>query len=414
MNRYRTIPIQDLLVGHYVVGIDKSWLDTPFLSHRFLINSQQEIDRLRSHGVRMVMIDPDRSSLTSSAAPKTPFEPFPESPLKEVSIPSYKVAEMLTSLHKYLVVKYKTLFDEIRHQMEPDKKLDLQPFMNALGEVEKLGREYPDAYLFLAHLQSTDDETFIHSVNTMFLALYLAHFRNASHDEAVLWGLSGLFHDMGKARIPLEILHKKEPLTAEEWSIIREHPRTGEQIISNHTSLPSLVAKVAGDHHLRRNGGYPDSQLFETTDAVTRAIMIFDTFDALTSDRCYRPGISPSKALRKIIDASKDSLDPDWATQFFLSMGVYPVGTVLGLNEGEIGVVTKYHSRHDTPDNNKKTEQHFSVLILKTHDGYPVVRPFTRKIVWSPSTPPPVAKTYNHSDFMIDWDIIRTHARYWM
>ncbi len=401
-------------MGHFVVGIDKSWLDTPFLSHRFLINSHQEIERLRAHGVRMVIIDPEKSSTAPSSPTREPSAPTPGSPIKEVSIPSYKVAEMLTSLHKYLVFKYKTLFDEIRNQVNPDQKIDVQPFVNALAEVEKLGREYPDAYLFLAHLQSTDDETFIHSVNTMFLALYLAHFRKSNHEEAVLWGLSGLFHDMGKALIPLEILHKKEPLTTEEWKIIREHPTDGERLISKHTSLPPIVAKVAGDHHLRRNGGYPDSILFEATDAVTRAIMIFDTFDALTSDRCYRPGISPSKALRTIIDASRDSLDSDWATQFFLSMGVYPVGTVLGLKGGEIGVVTKYHSRHDSPNESNKTEQQFSVLILKTHDGYPVIRPFTRKITWSPSIPPPVEKTYNHSDFMIDWDIIRTHARYWM
>lgn len=292
----------------------------------------------------MVTIEADSPEQDNPALPPPP-DSGETLPLREVSLPSYKVAEMLTSLHKYLVYKYKTLFEELR-QMPESGKVDTTPFVNALEEVEKLGRQYPDAYLFLAHLQSTDDETFIHSVNTMFLSLYLAHYQESTREDAILWGLSGLFHDLGKVHIPLEILHKTSPLTPEEWTVIQDHPVMGQKLLSGRSNLPSMVARVAGEHHVRRNGkSYPDNVLYAATDSVTRAIMILDTFDAMTSDRSYRRGVSPSKALRKILEASRESLDPEWSTKFFLSMGIYPVGTVVELSDGEVGVVTKYHSR---------------------------------------------------------------------
>ena len=412
LKKYRTIPVNRLKIGDHVIGIDKSWLETPFLSHRFHIRSIEDIDRLKALGVAMVTVDEEPSSQDTSALPP----PVPENPLhlKEVSLPSYKVAEMLTSLHKYLVFKYKTLFEELR-RMPESGKIDTTPFVNALEEVEKLGRQYPDAYLFLAHLQSTDDETFIHSVNTMFLSLYLAHFQGSTQDEAVLWGLSGLFHDLGKVHIPLDILHKTSPLDQEEWDVIQNHPVMGQKLLSERSNLPPMVSRVAGEHHVRRNGkSYPDAVLYEATDSVTRAIMILDTFDAMTSDRSYRRGVSPSKALRNILEASRESLDPEWSIKFFLSMGIYPVGTVVELSDGAVGVVTKYHSRNPAPGKSPKTNQSFSILILKSRQGLSVVKPFIRHIEWSANTPPPVQKTWNHSDFNIDWDFVRSHASTWM
>ncbi|OOH70076.1 HD-GYP domain-containing protein [Leptospirillum ferriphilum] len=412
MKRYRTIPVNRLQIGDHVIGIDKSWLETPFLTHRFRIRSKEDIERLRASGVSMVTIEADPPEQDNPALP--PPDSAEPLLLKEVSLPSYKVAEMLTSLHKYLVYKYKTLFEELR-QMPESGKIDTTPFVNALEEVEKLGRQYPDAYLFLAHLQSTDDETFIHSVNTMFLSLYLAHFQESTREDAILWGLSGLFHDLGKVHIPLEILHKTSPLTPEEWTVIQDHPVMGQKLLSERSNLPSLVARVAGEHHVRRNGkSYPDNVLYAATDSVTRAIMILDTFDAMTSDRSYRRGVSPSKALRKILEASRESLDPEWSTNFFLSMGIYPVGTVVELSDGEVGVVTKYHSRTPAPETNPRTNQSFSVLILKSRQGLSVIKPFIRHIEWSLNSPPPVQKTWNHSDFNIDWDFVRSHASIWM
>ncbi|MHB1605977.1 MAG: HD-GYP domain-containing protein [Leptospirales bacterium] len=418
MNKYLTISIDNLRIGHYVVGIDKSWLETPFLAHRFLIKSAREIEQMKSFGIKRVTVDPDRS-LDNSESPTDQSihqEDAPEAiPLqREVPSSPFQKMELLTSLHEHLVRKFRTLFAGIRGKSQLSEPLDTAPFLNAVGEAEQIGRDYPDSYLFLAHLQSSDDETFVHSINTMFLSLYMAQSQKSSREENILWGLAGLFHDLGKVRVPLEILRKREPLTPEEREIIKDHPRLGETLIRTHTNLPDIVAKVAGEHHLRKDGsGYPDSGQFDGTDAVTRAVMIIDTFDDLISDRSYHSGTSPSKALKTIVDVAKDLLDAKWTTNFFLGMGVYPIGTVLELSEGEIGVVTKYHPHQETVQPQSRLEQQFSVMILKNRNGFPLTTPILRRITWSPMVPPPVSKTYNHSDFMIDWELIQGYSRFW-
>jgi HD-GYP domain-containing protein (c-di-GMP phosphodiesterase class II) len=425
LNKYLTISVDDLKVGYYVVGIDKNWLETPFLSHRFLIRSDGEIERMKSHGIRMVMIDPNRSegdlsrlqvgeeAPTSTTVPSEDVRKI----MEDVPLSPARVTELMTQLHEYLVRRYKALFEDIRKKRgDSSFSVDTGPFVRAIGDLEKLGRHFPDALLFLAHLQSTDDDLYVHSTNVLFLSLYLANTQKLSAEESILWGICGLFHDIGMLEIPLEILHKKEPLTSGERAIIQEHPLVGERLIREHFRLPEEVAHVAGQHHLRRDaGGYPPGSDFAQTGAVTRAIMTIDVFDALITDRPYREGVSPSRALKVIVDAAKDSLDPRWATQLFLGMGVYPIGTVVELSGGEIGIVTKYHSSSERQEGvASRLVQKFSVLILKNRSGFPLTKPFMKNLSWSPKEPPPVTKTHNHSDFMIDWERLQGLAPYWM
>lgn len=423
LNKYLTISVDDLKVGYYVVGIDKSWLDTPFLSHRFLIKSESDIERMKSHGIRLVMVDPKRSD-SDIVVLQVPEESGSQSAgpeavpllMEDVPLSSYRISEMMTGLHGYLVRKFQALFQEIREKENSGYVLDVAPILRAAEDVEKLGRHYPEAYLFLAHLQATDDELFIHSANVMFLSLYLANFQKLSPEESVLWGVCGLFHDIGMVHVPQEILHKKEPLTSDERALIREHPLAGEKLIRSHTRLPEVVARVAGEHHLRRDGGgYPLAGDFGQTDPVARAIMTIDMFDALITDRPYREGVSPSRALKIIVDSAKESLDPRWATQLFLGMGVYPIGTVVELSGGEIGIVTKYHPYSERQEGlANKLIQKFSVLVLKNRSGFPLTKPIVRELSWSPKEPPPVTRTHNHSDFMVDWERLQGLAPFWM
>ena len=423
MNKYLTISVEDLKVGYYVVGIDKNWLETPFLSHRFLIRSDSEIERMKSHGIRMVMVDPKRSEgdlsqLQNGADEKSSLPPEDvRTVMEDVPLSPVRVTELMTNLHEYLVRRYKALFEELRTKgSDPSFVIDTGPFLRGVEDLEKLGKHYPDALLFLAHLQSTDDDLYVHSANVLFLSLYLANIQKLPAEESVLWGVCALFHDIGMVNVPLEILHKKEPLSSREREIIQDHPLFGERLIREKTRLPAEVAHVAAQHHLRRDAsGYPAGGDFSRTAAVTRAIMTIDMFDALITDRPYRDGVSPSRALKIIVDASKDSLDPRWATQLFLGMGVYPIGTVVELSGGEIGIVTKYHSHSERQEGAaSRLVQAFSVLILKNRSGFPLTKPFIKNLTWSPKEPPPVTKTHNHSDFMIDWERLQGLAPYWM
>ncbi len=278
MSKEISIPIENLRIGHYVVGMDKSWLETPFMTHRFFIHRKDEIDALRASGVKFVTVDLSRSRLLSPEKKETSpnektgqQEPVHESAssdwnshdhLEEVTIPEFEAASLLADTHVRLVHQYKKLFQSLKNGKDTPTASDITFYKNALNEVSRLGRSYPDALLFMAHLQSTDDETYIHSVNTMFLAIYMAITKNVPQEEVGIWGMCGLFHDMGKCSIPAMILHKKEPLTLGEWDIIKSHPSVGEEILKTWNGLPPIVAKVAGEHHVRKNGkGYPGPEI---------------------------------------------------------------------------------------------------------------------------------------------------------
>ncbi len=427
MSKEISIPIEHLRIGHYVVGMDKSWLETPFMTHRFMIQRKDEIDALISSGVHKITVDLSRSRLKNQAegsgsstassrkeprvagqAPDTPTWDDPAN-LEEVAIPEFEAASLLADTHVRLVHQYQKLFHSLKNGKHTPGPEDVRFYKNALDEVSRLGRAYPDALLFMAHLQSTDDETYIHSVNTMFLAIYLALTKNISPEEVGIWGMCGLFHDMGKCAIPSSILHKKDPLTLAEWDIIRSHPSVGEELLKTWNGLPPIVAKVAGEHHVRKNGkGYPDQRLFIATDTITRAVMILDTFDALTADRSYRSGMPPPKALKLIAQMAQESLDTQLVAQVIKAMGIYPIGSVLELLNGEVGVVIRHHT-----DENNKNQQNFSLLMLKDERGAHLRKPTARKITWSPGSTPPVARTHNHSDWGIDWAQLRDHLHLW-
>ncbi len=427
MSKEISIPIDNLRIGHYVVGMDKSWLETPFMTHRFFIHRKDEIDALRASGVKFLTVDLSRSRFLppekkeqqpgqkENGKPKQSSDESTISDwnssdhLEEVTIPEFEAASLLADTHVRLVHQYKKLFQSLKNGKDTPSASDVTFYKNALNEVSRLGRSYPDALLFMAHLQSTDDETYIHSVNTMFLAIYLAITKNIPQEEVGIWGMCGLFHDMGKCSIPAMILHKKEPLTLGEWDIIKSHPSVGEEILKTWNGLPPIVAKVAGEHHVRKNGkGYPDQRLFITTDTITRAVMILDTFDALTADRSYRSGMPPPKALKLIAQMAQDSLDTQLVAQVIKAMGIYPIGSVLELGSGEVGVVIRHHI-----DQNNKNQQNFSLLMMKDENGVHLRKPVARKITWSPGAPPPVARTHNHSAWGIDWTQLREHLHLW-
>lgn len=430
-----TLPIELLKKGQYVVGLDKSWDETPFRSHRFRIKDLSVIEELRASGVRMVTVDTERQN---NVRGKTNLKvPEKDNALTSLVSPGTNIVSTLNDIHARLVGKYRYIFDELRREATPGKLVSTNELVHMVEMAETIGRKYPDAFLFLAHLQTNDDETFIHSVNTMFLSLYLSHFYNVSRDETVLWALAGLFHDIGKVLVPERILLKKDALTPEEFLLIKSHPTMGENIIRTKTTLPMIVSRVAGEHHLRKNGGYPDARLFEATDVVTRAIMILDSYDSITADRSYRTGVSPAKAIEKLAKEGEGSLDMAMAKRFFDAMGIYPVGTIVELHNNQIGVVVQ-HIRPSHPSESEyvpfraesgvkvlpaRTEPEvkvvparyrFLTMMLRNGQGKQYRKPYLRLLSWSPEHKSPVLRTHNHSEFGLDWERLKRWQHVWV
>lgn len=335
----KRIAVSDLDVGMYVVSLDKSWFNTPFPVHNFLIASLEDIERLRSIGVRTVEIDLKRSVVyrpQPQAESETPSR-------RDVSAGTLSSAEIrsLRSLQTATLYRVQQTFGDARF----GRPIRTQPFQKTLQSLTELALSNPSVGKILLENDNFDNEILTHSVNTMTLAIGMASHKRLSPGECILWGLSALFHDIGKCRIPETVLNKPSSLSDEERHVVEEHTFHGFKILhqSPDASLRNMVARVALEHHERDSGkGYPYGTVLDQVQPLSRLISVLDVYESLTGDRSYSAGIPPSKALTYLIDPSRSEVDPAAAAELVHFLGEYPVGTLFVSPDGQIRLVTGY------------------------------------------------------------------------
>jgi HD-GYP domain-containing protein (c-di-GMP phosphodiesterase class II) len=208
-----------------------------------------------------------------------------------------------------------------------------------------------DEALFLSAsiIKDYDDYTYKHSVNVAVLAVCLGKRIGLSRTSLEKLGICGLFHDLGKVEISREILHKPTSLSDNEWVEMQKHPLTSVRRILNMNVSHELRGKILlapFEHHQKYDlSGYPNPHYKKNISLFGRILQITDCYDALTSRRPYRSfAYSPDQALKKMLTTAGTDFDPILIKVFAKMMGIYPVGTLLQLDTGEVGLVTQRSS----------------------------------------------------------------------
>lgn len=192
----------------------------------------------------------------------------------------------------------------------------------------------------LSALRCHDDYTSVHSVNVCVLACVLGMALGFSDGELIEVGLGAILHDLGKIRVPREVLGKPGPLGQEEWACVRDHPREGYFLMVRHVGSSYLAAHAALDHHERLDGsGYPRALVGRAITLIGRMVAIADVFDAMTTDRVYRRRVPPHIGLRHLREGGGRLYDPFLVEQFCQRLVPYPVGTLVRLSTGELAAV---------------------------------------------------------------------------
>ena len=159
-------------------------------------------------------------------------------------------------------------------------------------------------------------------------------------EQTRLAGMAGLLHDLGKAAIPMSVLNKPGKLTDKEFTVVRSHPVEGYHMLKAGGKVPDAVLDVCLHHHEKIDGsGYPDKLKGDEITLIARMTAICDVYDAITSDRPYKRGWDPSESLRRMAEWTKGHFDPRLFQAFVKSIGIYPVGSLVRLTSGRIGVV---------------------------------------------------------------------------
>jgi HD-GYP domain-containing protein (c-di-GMP phosphodiesterase class II) len=217
----------------------------------------------------------------------------------------------------------------------------------------------------LTAIKSFDEYTFAHSVNVCILSVALGGRLGLSKKKLSELGYAALFHDIGKVRIPLSILNKPEELGEDEWKEMRKHPVLGVKTLLSRRAFDKFSLRamvVAFEHHLRIDlSGYPQLSFKKDLNLYTRIVSIADVYDSMTSGRVYvKIPLTPDVAVKRMIEQAGRSFDPVLLKVFINMLGIYPVGSVVLLDGGEVGVVMK-----SKPDELSRPE----VAIIADKDG---------------------------------------------
>lgn len=326
------IHVYELKIGMFVSELEIPWEDSPFLLQGFDLKSQQDIKAIQDV-CDYVFIDPARQKLIHGELSKKNTQSF---------LHAFKDSSTTYDQTSSLV---KGIMDDIRF----GNPLNTKAAKEAVSQCVDRVLESPDTMLFLTQLKNQDEYTSQHSLNVCVLSILLARHLNYSKDELNNIGICGLLHDMGKLKVPLEILNKPGKLTKEEAEIMSSHTTLGRNILMSARDLYPGAVDVAYTHHEQLDGnGYPRGLKAEFISAYARIVSIVDAYDAITSDRVYKKGRLHLDAIKILMNVRDKHFDGGLIIKFVDCIGIYPVGNAVEMNNGEVGVVIEANLSHKT------------------------------------------------------------------
>jgi len=243
---------------------------------------------------------------------------------------------------------------EVVQKIKADHRAGVRKAVRVVQDITDLVFMDKSIVLGLATIRDYDDYTYTHSVNVGVTSICLGHAIGLSRKSLVRLGICGLFHDLGKIDIPIEILNKAGQLNDQEYKKIQQHSLNSVRQILKLEAYRDLIAKIIlppFEHHLKYDlSGYPSVNWSKPVSLFGRIIEICDVYDALTSPRVYRPTpLSPDRALGFMLAKSGEDFDPVLLKWFINMMGVYPVGSLVKLNTGEVGLVYQSGASKEYP-----------------------------------------------------------------
>jgi HD-GYP domain-containing protein (c-di-GMP phosphodiesterase class II) len=205
----------------------------------------------------------------------------------------------------------------------------------------------PAQALLLTTVKSYDEYTYYHMVNVCILSIAIGQAIGLRRDQIVALGAGGLLHDVGKIKVPREILVQAGPLSEEQWRIIQRHPVDGVGLLlsSGHDLYHPALSMILEHHAAYDRTGYPSLSGDRRPSLPARIVAVADCFDALTSKRQYRKAEERRQALSILQAAAGTGYDPRVVRIFVRLLGLFPVGSLVRLNTGAIGVVVRNHER---------------------------------------------------------------------
>ncbi|APW44246.1 HD-GYP domain-containing protein [Rhodoferax saidenbachensis] len=342
----KKISVQQLTVGMHLKEFCGSWMDHPFWRSGFVITDPKDLATILASSIREVWIDTDKGldlAKDQVAVSEAESAEQAEAELNKAdqeirSIDPVSTAQELRQAAKIFQHSREavlSMFEEARM----GKAVDTGHAKALVEEISDSVSRNPGALISLARLKNADDYTYMHSVAVCAMMVALARQLKLDEEQVRLAGVAGLMHDLGKAAMPMEVLNKPGKLTDAEFAVIRTHPERGHKMLQTDPSVDPLVLDVCLHHHEKMDGsGYPKGLQGHEISQFAKMGAVCDVYDAITSNRPYKSGWDPAESLRKMAEWT-GHFDPKVFQAFVKSLGIYPIGSLVRLSSGRLGVV---------------------------------------------------------------------------
>ncbi|SDR86744.1 HDIG domain-containing protein [Halopseudomonas sabulinigri] len=328
------IDVTQLTIGMYVTELDRPWTETSFLFQGFRIRQQQEI-RLLAQVCKHVWVDSRRSVGVKQQV----IENHAQSPELQ---PIVAKVEFNQEMQQASPVWHKAHEESLRllDAVRLGQELDVAAVKAVVSECVQSILRNPAAMLWLARIKNSDHYTAEHSLRVSILAIALGRELGLAEYQLEQIGVCGMLHDVGKIKVPNEILNKPGALTAEELRIMQSHANEGRRLLMSNQQVTPATVDVAYSHHERLDGkGYPRGLDAPKIPYFAKIIAVVDAYDAINSDRVYSKGKSSLESLRILLEAVNSHFDEEIVGHFVRLIGIYPAGEIVELSNGEVGII---------------------------------------------------------------------------
>lgn len=350
MTVIKKIEAKDLKPGMFIHDFNCDWMDDNPFPKNLLLKNNRQIRQIIQKGVKAVYIDTKRGLDDANAPTEAEIQKELNAQMLELaddhlpppSSTPHRTQAMEEELGRAHEVKKqaRAMVGNVLEDARLGKQVAIGPVRGVVeGMVDSMFRN-ADAMLGLGQIKQKDEYTFMHSVNVGVFLMSFCRGTGVPEETIVDVGIGALLHDIGKMKTPLEVLNKKGRLTDDEFNIMRQHVEFSHILLEETPGISQAALQVAGQHHERFDGsGYPHKLKGKQISLFGQMAAIVDVYDAITSDRCYHKGMEPHVALQKMLEWSKHHFDLDLFQSFVRTVGIYPIGTLIRLENGLMGVV---------------------------------------------------------------------------
>jgi len=353
MSRFHKTHVDDLKLGMFVSDLDRPWTESPFLLQGFTISNIDELATLREL-CEHVHVDLGLSKPVENYAKqnshgglkraKVISKMFPDRTL--VTYEDVFTFEGEVGSAEKVFRDYESVIGDIYKGLENNGNLDMVVISKTVSKVVGSIVRNPDACMLLSAIGKKDSYSYSHALSSSVLAAALGRQIGLPVHDLKTLATGALLCDIGKLEIPSSILNKSAPLTDDEWQLVKQHISLGMNILDKTPGVSTEVKAIVANHHERYDGrGYPNGLQGSAIPPLARIAGLVDSYDAMISDRSYANGVSPADAISKLYTMRNLDFDSELVEEFIQTVGIYPVGSIVELTDGRVGVVVTEHRR---------------------------------------------------------------------